>query len=109
MFLFMGFYMLLEHNHGEYTAYFTMRNNICYLKSYVISSVAIVVLSWLFAIMGCNIYILMLVHCVVQLIYNNWKWPMAVNREMETSVWNTISEGGRGTVRLMKNILHMSK
>ena len=75
MFLFMGVYMFLEHNHGEFTAYFTMRNSIIYLKSYIISSICIVVFSWGLAYLGLNIYALMFVHFIVQICYNNWYWP----------------------------------
>lgn len=106
MFLFMGSYMFLEHNHGEYTAYFTMRNDICYLKSYVVSSIAIVSFSWLFAYLGFNVYILMFVHFLVQLCYNNWKWPYIVNQKMKTNTFRTIKEGYSETARLWKLILH---
>lgn len=104
MFLFMGVYMFLEHNHGEYTAFFTMRNDICYLKSYVISGAAIVLLSWLFAALGYSIYALMLVHFVVQLMYNNWKWPTTVNKEMHTSTVQTVQEGWNETICLLKKV-----
>lgn len=109
MFLFMGVYMFLEHNHGEYTAYYTMRNDICYLKSYIISGIAIVFFSWFFAIRGCDIYILMFVHCIVQLVYNNWKWPYSVNKEMNTTVFETIREGGQESLKLLGRLLHFNK
>ncbi|MBQ8523591.1 MAG: hypothetical protein IJ457_03100 [Clostridia bacterium] len=93
MFLFMGLYMFLEHNHGEYTANFTMRNSIEYLPSYIVSSVLIVALSWMMAVLGANIYILMTVHFAVQICFNNWYWPYKAMKMMKTNIKCTVVEG----------------
>lgn len=105
MILLMGLYMLLEYNHGEYTAYFTMRNEIVYLKAYVISSIAIVLCSLIMGKLGYNIYILMLVHLIVQLCFNNWYWPYKAMKLMGTNLVKTIIEGTTEIIGIVKTII----
>lgn len=105
MFLFMGIYMFLEHNHGQYTSYFTMRNEIVYLKAYVISSIGIVLGSWILAIVGKSIYTLMAVHFVVQLCFNNWYWPYKAMKLMNTNPVKSLYEDARETYLLLKRAL----
>lgn len=107
MFCFMGLYMYLEHNHGQYTSYFTMRNEIIYLKAYVISSLCIVLGSWILAVCGMNIYVLMLVHFVVQICFNNWYWPHRAMKLMNTNVIKTAQEGAVETWGLLKKLLRI--
>lgn len=103
MFIFMGTYMFLEHNHGQYTAYFTMRNEIVYLKAYIISSLGIVLGSWILAIRGKNIYMLMAVHFVVQICFNNWYWPYKAMKLMNTNPVKTMIEGAKESFHLLRN------
>lgn len=105
MFLFMSLYMFLEHNHGQYTSYFTMRNEIKYLRAYAISSIGIVMGSWVLAIMGCNIYMLMAVHFVVQICFNNWYWPYKAMKLMGTNPVKSLREGAREAYYLVKRAL----
>lgn len=107
MFCFMGLYMYLEQNHGQYTSYFTMRNEIIYLKAYVISSLCIVLGSWILAVCGMNIYVLMLVHFVVQICFNNWYWPHRAMKLMNTNVIKTAQEGAVETWGLLKKLLRI--
>lgn len=103
MFIFMGIYMFLEHNHGQYTAYFTMRNEIVYLKAYIISSFGIVFGSWILAIRGESIYMLMTVHFVVQICFNNWYWPYKAMKLMNTNPVKTMIEGSEESFYLLRN------
>lgn len=108
MFLYMGLYMFLEHNHGEFTAYFTMRNDICYLKSYVVASIFIVIGSWVLAACGLNIYWLMTVHFVVQIVYNNWYWPHKALSSMSMSVIDLLKYGSNESVIQLKKVLKVT-
>lgn len=109
MFLFMGIYMFLEHNHGQYTSYFTMRNEIIYLRSYVISSIVIVMGSLALAIAGQSIYMLMAVHFIVQICFNNWYWPYKAMKLMGTNPIKSLREGARETYCLVKMALNIKK
>lgn len=105
MFLFMGIYMYLEHNHGQYTSYFTMRNEIVYLKAYIISSLCIVLESWILAVCGMNIYVLMIVHFGVQICFNNWYWPYKAMKLMHTNIFRSTYEGACEFGWLLKKML----
>lgn len=109
MYTFMCIYMFLEHNHGEYTAYFTMKNTIIYMVPYIISSILIAALSFFVAIWGGNIYCLMFVHFIVQIIYNNWKWPKEAMNMMHTNIKRTIKEGYHESFVLITKILKIKK
>ncbi|MCH1940966.1 O-unit flippase-like protein [Holdemania massiliensis] len=105
MYTFMCLYMFLEHNHGEFTAHFTMRNRIVYLYPYIISSISILVLSLIGAMLGGNIYTLMGVHFVVQIAYNNWKWPRESMKQMHTTSIRILSEGVTEIKIVLKKML----
>lgn len=104
MYAFMCVYMLLEHNHGEFTAYFTMRNSIVYLYPYIISSILIAGGSFVVAVLGGNIYSLMVVHFVVQIAYNNWKWPRDAMKGMGSTPCMMIKEGAIESIALIKKM-----
>lgn len=106
MFLFMGLYVFLDHNHGEFTAYFTMRNDICYLSSYIISSLAIVIFSWLFAYWGYGIYSLMIIHFLIQISYNNWIWPYRAMKHMNVSIKKIFIIGIGESSNIRRRCLH---
>ncbi len=106
MFLFMGFYVFLDHNHGEFTAYFTMRNDICYLNSYIISSVAIVAISWLFAFYGYSIYVLMFIHFLIQISFNNWFWPYKAMTLMKVSIMDILHSGLLESKNIIEKMYH---
>ena len=80
---FMGIYIFLENNHSICATYITIGNTIPYMKASLVSGICVVIGELgivLFTDWG--IYGLMMVQCLVQLAYNNWKWPYVVFREL---------------------------
>lgn len=94
MVLFMGIYMFLEANHSIHATYISLSNEIPYMKSSIISGVFIIILSLLSArFTNMGIYGLMLVQFIVQLVYNNWKWPYVVMKEFRTNILEILCTG----------------
>jgi O-antigen/teichoic acid export membrane protein len=68
---------LLELNHGALCAAFIMtENRVPFLLSAVVSGFAIVSISLLFAALtSLGVWSVVVAQGLVQLVYNNWKWP----------------------------------
>jgi O-antigen/teichoic acid export membrane protein len=76
-----GFIMALEVNHSIAATYLTTRNTIPFLKSSIYSAAGALVLSLLF-VNNFEIIGLIAAQGLVQLVYNNWKWPYQVKRQL---------------------------
>jgi O-antigen/teichoic acid export membrane protein len=70
----LGVIMLLELNHSVAASYITTTNEVPFLKAALFSGLIIVLLS-LALVSSCGVWGLILAQGVVQLAYNNWKWP----------------------------------
>lgn len=82
MLAFMGFYLFLENNHALFAGLIEMSNTIPYVPASIISAVVIVIGELLAAkYTKWGIYGLMMVQCIVQLCYNNWKWPSVIFKQ----------------------------
>ena len=83
MVLFMGCYLFLEGNHSLFATYISFSNSVPYVKAAVISAIFIISGSLFVALYtDYGIYGLMAVQAIVQLCYNNWKWPGVVFKEL---------------------------
>lgn len=86
MLIFMGIYLFLENNHALFAGLIEMSNTVPYVSASIISAVAIVIGELLVVrYTAWGIYGLMIVQCVVQLCYNNWKWPSVICKEYDLS------------------------
>lgn len=79
---FMGVYFIiqmLEQNHGLFASIIALNNRIPYVKPSLISGGVIVVgLYFVLRFTKLGIWSLVVVPGIVQLAYNNWKWPKLV-------------------------------
>lgn len=79
--LLLGFIFLLEVNHSIAATYLTTMNRIPFVYSSLLSGLGVLVLAILtiepFGVLG-----LIAAQGVVQLTYNNWKWPRMVREEL---------------------------
>lgn len=80
--LLMGLVLLLEANHASCALVITTDNNVPFVGSALFSGGAVAVLSVGAAGAGSGIGGLILAQGLVQLAYNNWKWPVALWREL---------------------------
>lgn len=93
MFLFMSFYLSLEGNHSVASSFIATGNEVPYLNSSILAAVAIGIGSLIGAILTHNIYCLMIVQCIVQLCYANWKWPMVVLKDLKINILDVFRYG----------------
>ena len=82
---FMGLYCvvsLLEQNHSLFAGIIALNNSIPYVKPSIISG-GIIVVGYYIVLRFTNIglYAMVLIPGIVQLSYNNWKWPQYVCRQ----------------------------
>lgn len=78
-----GFMALLELNHSLAAGVIVTGNKVPFVKSALLSGVAIVLSSWLgLRFAGLGIEWLIASQFFVQLAYNNWKWPWLVCKEL---------------------------
>ncbi|WP_139740657.1 O-unit flippase-like protein [Aeromonas veronii] len=81
----------LEMNHSLCTAYLTTRNQIIFMKPMLITGVFIFISSLAFGYIF-GLWGVILSQFVLQLIYNNWKWPLLAFRELGLSIKDPILE-----------------
>lgn len=88
MIAFMGLYLFLEFNHSMFATFITTGNEVPFAKPSIISGFAIVVVSLIFVnILHLGIWGLMLAQSIVQISYNNWKWPYVVMKQFRISIF----------------------
>jgi O-antigen/teichoic acid export membrane protein len=79
MLIWVGIMVLLELNHSLSAAVIVTGNQVPFVKPALFSGVAIVLFSWLgLRFGGAGLEWLIATQFVVQLVYNNWKWPWMV-------------------------------
>jgi len=81
------FYMItvtLEGNHSNFATLIATGNNVPFVKSGLLSGIAIVVIT-VFVLKYSNLGLLgvVLTQLIVQLAYNNWRWPLWVLEEYD--------------------------
>ena len=93
--MFMLLYLFLEFNHGSiFSTFITTKNEVPFIGPSLVSGIVIVALSiTLVSLTGLGLKALLLSQCLVQLVYNNWKWPYIVLKEMKMSVAELVSTG----------------
>lgn len=70
-----------------YTSYFSCTNRIIYVRGFVLSAIICVVLSFAFiGVLHLGVWGLIMAQILSQAIYNVWKWPLMVHRELHLSV-----------------------
>lgn len=107
MVLFMGLYLFLENNHSVFAGIIEMSNTVPYLKASLISAVCVVAGEFFVgACTGLGIYGLMCVQFLVQLVYNNWKWPLWIFREYHLNPASILKMGCTEGIGIVKSRLH---
>src|SRR5699024_9402358 len=77
-------YMFLYNNHSIFATFISTKNILPHYKAFFISSLIVLVLQiTLMNVFEPNIWYLIVPILVVQLAYNNWKWPSLVLRELK--------------------------
>lgn len=90
--LLFGTVLFLELNHSIAATYLTTTNDVPFLKSALLSGAAIFIAS-LLAIKFFGLWGVIAVQGIVQLCYNNWKWPSVAMRHLNTNLLATFKLG----------------
>ena len=104
VFLSLCFYHFILKFRDCYTSYFSCTNRIIYMKSFVISSIACIFLSFVLA-GGCNLGMwgLIIAQIVSQIVYNFWYWPLKVHDELCISFTEMFIDGNKLIMNKIKN------
>ena len=85
--LFVALYMFLEANQSLFVSYISTSNKLPYVFPYLISAASGVVIAIiLLEYTDLGIWGIVFAHFVVQLCYNNWKWPYYVFKESKMNM-----------------------
>jgi O-antigen/teichoic acid export membrane protein len=95
--LMLGIVILLEMNHSIAASYLTTLNKVPFVSAALISGVGVTLLT-LLLIKPFGIAGMVAAQGMVQLAYNNWKWPMEAVRHLETSLSKILVLGARKIV-----------
>lgn len=90
--LMLGFVLFLELTHSVSATYLTTTNNIPFLSAALWSGL-LVALGGFVLVGPMGVFGLILAQGIVQLAYNNWKWPMAALKNMNDSMVNVLYSG----------------
>lgn len=91
IFLLYSVYVFLQTNSTLSASYISTSNKLPYALPFIISAVTAVILAIILAkFTVLNVAGLILAHLFIQLLYNMWKWPMFVFKELKTNPWNML-------------------
>lgn len=98
--IFCGLFYFFELNNGISGAYLASTNRIPFVKAIVVSGVAIACLSTILCLTtDLGIWSLLLSQAIVQLAYNDWKWPAEAVKHLGGGYARILYEGGRCMIR----------
>lgn len=95
---------LLENNHANFATVITASNKVPFVSAALISGALICVLDFItlqFTYLG--MLGIVLVPGIVQLVYNNWYWPMYVLKEYQISFYKFIKIGFNEIIKTIYN------
>ncbi len=105
MFLFLAIYMFLEANQSLFTSYISTSNYIPYSNAYCVSALLATILAiLLITLTSWGVMSLILAHFIVQLSYNNWRWPQFVLREFNVSLFTLFKDGIAKLISQLKTL-----
>ena len=83
----MGVVLFLESNHSTFATIITLSNKVPFVKASIISGLAIIFISFLsLELTSLGVAGLVLSQGLVQLAYNNWRWPVIVMNENNLTI-----------------------
>ena len=101
--LFIGGYLLLEMIHSNAATFITTRNRVPFVNSSILSGIAMVLISlFLINFTDLGLWSLLISQAIVQLMYNNWKWPLEVNKELKINFFDLWEIGIKKIVKILK-------
>ena len=100
----MCLYIFLLQHHQLNASYISNTNRIPYVKAFIISSLITVISEFiLLKYTNLNEWSLLLGPLLVQLSYNNWKWPLFVMKELNTNIYEMVKIGFQQVFIMIKH------
>lgn len=89
--IFMSIFLFLENNHSMFATFISSENKIPFIKAAMISGSAIIIISTIL-VKTTNLGLsgLLISQAIVQLAYNNWKWPYVIFKKFKLSPKNML-------------------
>lgn len=98
-----GIYQFVLKYRNCFATYFSSTNRVIYYKSYLISAIAAIILSWcVLTIANIGIWGMVIPHIVAQLSYNAWYWSLKAHKELELTPVSVFKIGLKESKRLIK-------
>lgn len=95
--------MLLEMNHAISAAYITTLNKVPFMYASIFSGIGIIIFGFgLIHFTTQGIGALVIAQGLIQLLYNNWKWPRTAARHLDFNLSDLITHGIKGLKRLAR-------
>ena len=92
--IFLSICYILESIHGNAAFILSTKNYIPYVKASLLSGSGIIIISLLLInFTNLGIWSVLISQFIVQLFYNNWKWPLEVNKELGINNFIIFKEG----------------
>ena len=89
--IFIGVYQLLQQIRNCYSSYLSTTNRVIYFKAFIISAILCIALELFFTgIFELGVFGIVMAQIISQLVYNIWKWPIFVHRELKLSLSDTV-------------------
>jgi hypothetical protein len=79
---------LLEKNHAMAGGVLLLKNEVPFYKAAIISGIATVIVLYVFLhFLDYGIWAMILAPGLVQIAYQNWKWPLKLNKEIKQEIY----------------------
>lgn len=105
LFLLINTYQFILKFINCYSTYISTTNRLIYARSFIVSSIACVILSVVFAgYFKLGVYGLVAAQILSQIAYCAWKWPLFVHRELNISLNSMIRLGFVETIKLVPGL-----
>jgi O-antigen/teichoic acid export membrane protein len=108
--LFLSLILFLEFNHSISSTFITTQNEVPFVKASLFSGFGILISSFLilkytnFGILG-----ILITQFVIQLSYNNWKWPLIVLNDLKTNYFELLKLGFLYSIDKISAIIGLSR
>jgi O-antigen/teichoic acid export membrane protein len=108
MFLFISLFMFLQYNYSLFTSYISSSNRLPYVKAVVITSFLSVICSTIIVkVTTLGIWGLIIPPFIIQLCYNNWKWPSVVLKENTMNIFDMFIIGFNQIIDYIKKYIRV--
>ena len=106
LFAMMSIYLFLWKQHSMGATFLANTNELPYVPAFVLSALFGVVVTILFAkYTTFGLYSLVLGQAIIQLLYNNWKWPHEAAARINVSYCKLVAEGFQYYYQSLRNVI----